>query len=257
MKRLPLLELLVRIYPEIPREKLYSYILCREVSVDGGRIRNPKELVKPDADIKLVQAPYVSRGGIKLAHALTRWNISVEGAVMLDAGSSSGGFTDCLLQRGAVKVYAVDVGFNQLSFRLRKDSRVVAMEQTNIMDVGQLAPAPEAAVADLSFRSIEGAAEKILSLTRDRWMIALIKPQFEFDSVIDGNGFDGIIRDEKQQKEILIRTCRNLKSAGVFSHALIESPIFGKKGNREFLALLKEAPAPQHSIEELIEKLGV
>lgn len=252
-----LLDLLVRIYPEIPREKLYSYILCREVSVDGGRIRNPKEPVRPDADVKLVPAPYVSRGGIKLAHAFTQWNIPVEGAVMLDAGSSSGGFTDCLLQRGAVNVYAVDVGFNQLSYRIRNDSRVIAMEQTNIMDVGQLDPAPEAAVADLAFRSIEGAAEKILSLTRGRWMIALIKPQFEFDPALDGNDFDGIVRDETLQKEILLRTCRKLKSAGVFTHALTESPIFGKKGNREFLVLLKEVPAVQHSLEELVGNLVI
>jgi len=236
MKSLPLLELLTKTYPDIPKERLYSYILCREVSVNGGRIANPKERVPLSAVLKIVRDKYVSRGGVKLKHALLEWEISPAEKVMIDAGSSTGGFTDCLLQDGALKVYAVDVGYNQLDYSLRTHPKVVVMEKTNIMEVGELDPRPHAAVADLSFRSIRGAAEKILSLTREAWMIALIKPQFEIDSYVED--FNGVVKNNELLLEILTATCTELDEEGAGVVRLAASPILGRKGNREFLALI-------------------
>jgi 23S rRNA (cytidine1920-2'-O)/16S rRNA (cytidine1409-2'-O)-methyltransferase len=238
MKSLPLLELLTKNYPDIPKERLYSYILCREVSVNGGRIANPKERVPLSAVLKIVRDTYVSRGGVKLKHALLKWGISPAEKVMVDAGSSTGGFTDCLLQEGALKVYAVDVGYNQIDYSLRTHPKVIVMEKTNIMEVGELDPRPHAAVADLSFRSIRGAAEKILSLTREAWMIALIKPQFEIDTYVED--FNGVVTNDELLLEILIATCTELDEEGAGVVRLAASPVLGRKGNREFLALIHD-----------------
>ncbi len=238
MKSLPLLELLSIKYPDIPKERLYSYILCREVSVNGGRIANPKERVPITAVLEIVRDKYVSRGGVKLNHALLEWEISLAGKIMIDAGSSTGGFTDCLLQEGAIRVYAVDVGYNQLDYSLRTHPKVVVMERTNIMEIGELDPRPHAAVADLSFRSIRGAAEKILSLTREAWMIALIKPQFEIDSYIQD--FNGIVSNNELLLEILTTTCSELSEEGAGVVRIAASPILGRKGNREYLALIHD-----------------
>jgi len=236
MKTLPLFELLTKTYPDIPKERLYSFILCREVSVDGGRIINPKERIPITASLEIVQDTYVSRGGVKLKHALLKWGITPAEKVMIDAGSSTGGFTDCLLKEKALKVYAIDVGYNQLDFSLRIHPKVVVMERTNIMEVGELDPRPHAAVADLSFRSIRGAAEKILSLTREGWMIALIKPQFEIDEYIQD--FNGVVSDDELLLKILTATCTELNEEGAGVVRIAASPILGRKGNREFLALI-------------------
>ena len=249
MRRRPLLELLVARFPEYSRDELYGMILCREVLVNGGRISNPREMVTEDVPLTLEPARYVSRGGEKLEYALDRWGIAVEGLLMLDAGASTGGFTDCLLQHGARGVYAVDVGYNQLSYRLRSDERVRVMERTNIMHVDALVPVPDAAVADLSFRSIRGAAGKVLSLTRRHWMIALIKPQFELDELKAPEDFSGVIHDSSLVENILAETLRDLAGEAVTAVGILASPITGRKGNREFLALLvdsgryPEAPA--------------
>ncbi|MBL7006957.1 MAG: TlyA family RNA methyltransferase [Spirochaetia bacterium] len=240
MKFLPLLDLLAKTYPEISRERLYTYILCREVKVDGGRIADPKERVPVNASLEIVRDTYVSRGGVKLKHALLAWGISPADKIMLDAGASTGGFTDCLLQEGARKVYAVDVGYNQLNYTLRTHPKVVVMEQTNIMDVDVLAPSPHAAVADLSFRSIRGAAEKILSLTREAWMIALIKPQFEIGTYTYIEDFNGVVANKELLLSILTETCTELSNEGAGVVRLAASPILGRKGNREFLALIHD-----------------
>ena len=236
MKTLPLLDLLSKRYPDTPRETLYSYILCREVLVNGGRIANPKERVSISVVIEIVRDTYVSRGGVKLKHALLKWGVSVNDKIMLDAGASTGGFTDCLIQEGAASVYSVDVGYNQLDYSLRKHQKVVVMERTNMMDVWELDPIPHAAVADLSFRTIRSAAGKILSLTREAWMIALIKPQFEIDEYVEE--FNGVVTNDELLLEILTATCTELarEEAGVVN--ITASPILGRKGNREFLALI-------------------
>ncbi len=248
MKRLPLLDLLCREYPDDERERLFALIMCRKVIVDGGRIANPKELVRVDAQITLADEQFVSRGGKKLEHALSCWKIDVEGKSFIDAGASTGGFSHCLISHGAKRVYSVDVGYNQLSYQLRTDSRIVVMEQTNIMHVNDLDPQPDAAVADLSFRSISGAASHILGQTKERWLIALIKPQFELQQ--DDPTFDGVIKDDSVISLVLLRVFSQLQEEGIFISKFIASPILGTKGNREYLALLKDTDSDALDLEE-------
>jgi 23S rRNA (cytidine1920-2'-O)/16S rRNA (cytidine1409-2'-O)-methyltransferase len=238
VKTLTLLDLLVRTFPDRTRDSLYASILCREVRVNGCTAVSPRQPAAPDAVIEIVRSPFVSRGGLKLKHALDVWKPNVRGKIFLDAGSSTGGFTDCLLQADAAGVYAVDVGYNQLAYILRTDPRVTVMERTNIMHIDQLSPVPHAAAADLSFRSIKGAAKKILSLTAEKWMIALIKPQFELDS--PPPGFKGVLNDSLLLRNVLIRTVTELEEEGAAVTRLIPSPIPGRKGNREFLALIRD-----------------
>lgn len=241
MKKVPLLTLLKKKYPGFSGDKLYSHILCGEVIVDGGVIKNPKELFSPDADIVLADKKYVSRGGFKLEKALEHWQIDVKGKVVLDAGSSTGGFTDCLLQHGASLVHAVDSGSNQLDFKLRQNPAVLVREKTNIMDVapGNLEPQPDLAVCDLSFRSIVHAASHILSLTREKKLIALVKPQFEERGLVAG--FDGVIRREEDVRRVLAETARLLAEDNTCIVDMIESPILGTKGNREFLCIITDS----------------
>ena len=234
-KKKPVLDVLTERFQEYSRKELYSMIMCGEIKVNGETIRSPQNHILPEADINLSSKKWVSRGGEKLDHAMVEWGISAEKKVVLDAGSSTGGFTDCLLQRKASLVHAVDVGYNQLDYSLRIDSRVNVLERTNIMSVEELEPVPNFAVADLSFRSISGAASHILRLTSDNLLIALIKPQFELPET---EGFDGVIRDEEILHEVIRKTALNLQVEGVGLRAVIESPIKGGKGNTEFLFLL-------------------
>ncbi|MBO7430982.1 MAG: TlyA family RNA methyltransferase [Spirochaetia bacterium] len=236
MKKVNLLTLLKKNYPEYSSDKLYSHILCGEVIVDGGVIRNPKELFPEDTPVVLTDKKYVSRGGFKLEKALDAWHIDVKGKVVLDAGSSTGGFTDCLLQHGAKLVHAVDSGSNQLDFKLRQNPAVLVREKTNIMDVTALDPQPDIAVCDLSFRSIVHAASHILSLTREKKLIALVKPQFEERGLVPG--FDGVIKKEEDLRRVLAETERLLAEDNTYIAEMIESPILGTKGNREFLCII-------------------
>jgi len=194
----------------------------------------------------------VSRGGFKLERALELFDFPVEGLTFLDAGSSTGGFTDCLLQHGASCVHCVDVGYNLLDFSIRSDSRVSVHEKTNIMDLQSLDPRPDAAVADLSFRSIGGAATHILNLTETRRMTALIKPQFE---VPRGTvGFDGVVRDMNLLRQTLESVFAALKDEGVGVFDVCISPVRGHKGNREFLALLGDLSEAALTCPVYIEK---
>lgn len=252
MKKISLLKLLEKYYPETESERLYSAVLCGDVFVEGEKVRNPKEMFSPDSMVVIESRKFVSRGGFKLEKALTEWNIDVKGKMVLDAGSSTGGFTDCLLQHGASLVHAVDSGFNQLDFTLRQNPRVVVHEKTNIMDVEMLEPMPQLSVADLSFRSITGAASRILSLTEDKFLIALIKPQFEERGLV--KDFDGIIRRTEDLKKVLTETVRLLFEEGSYVAAITESPFRGTKGNREFLSII--TGREQVSFEEISEKIG-
>lgn len=222
--------------PEADREALVADIICGDVTFDGELVRDPKASVPRDSEVAYRAAGFVGRGGIKLDHALTEWEIDVAGKVILDAGASTGGFTHALLLRGAAAVHAVDVGYNQLDYRLRTDPRVLVHERTNIMDVTTLDPAPQIAVVDLSFRSLSGAATHILGLTTEHRAIALIKPQFEWRD--SPPGFDGRVPDGNAET-IVAKVLDQLLGEGVKSGALIESPIRGRSGNREFLALLE------------------
>ena len=237
-KKLPLIKILTQKFEDYSEKELYAMIICGEVSVAGETIRKPQVKVEIDKAVIFKKKRFVSRGGEKLDFALSKWGVSTAEKVVLDAGSSTGGFTDCLLQRGAVLVHSVDVGFNQLDYRLRKDSRVNVLEKTNIMSLVSLDPQPDFAVADLSFRSITGAANLILNLTRENLLIALIKPQFEIEPDDD---FDGIIRDKEVLKSVVYDTAQRLADAGIAIGSVLESPIKGGKGNTEYLFSLHAA----------------
>ena len=239
-RRVSLIELLKTTYPARPENELLSLIMRGDVRVDGEPVEKPGASVDAGASISLKEAsPFVSRGGEKLAHALHAWSIDCRGIIWIDAGCSTGGFTDCLLSRGASLVYAVDVGTNQLDWRLRHDARVKVMEGTNIMALHQadLDPAPTRAVADLSFRSLRKAAHHILNLTTERWGIFLVKPQFEWAS--PSKEFDGVVRDPGTEVSIVLELADDLASEEVRVEGAMLSPIRGKKGNRELLFLLR------------------
>jgi len=185
--------------------------------------------------------PYVSRGGEKLAGVLDDWKIPVQGRVFLDAGSSTGGFTHCLLLHGAALVHAVDVGYNQMDWRLRNCPLVQVHERTNIMGLEALDPPPVAAVADISFRTLVAPALRIFKLTQGGELIALIKPQFERKYQTDGRQlqqFSGVV-SEVELGAILSDFALRSSRAGICIQRMEESPLRGGEGNREFLALLK------------------
>ncbi len=255
-KKRKLLPLLMEQYGnEYTKDQLTAFIACRNVYVNGELSTDPRQLFDEGSTLSFSFEQYVSRGGYKLEHALDAFDLSVEGLIMLDAGASTGGFTDCLLQRGALLVHSVDVGYNQLDWRLRTDSRVLVHEKQNIMTLESLDPPPQAAVCDLSFRSIGEAASHILSLVGSTWLVALIKPQFEVPK--DLEDFTGVITDPTLLLAVMQSVYTFLSEEGVGVHALALSPLTGHKGNREFLALLKkeeglDALAFKSSLQELI-----
>jgi len=242
-RAIPLIDLLKIRYPARDEKELFAGILRGNVLVAGEKVVKPGTRVAPDAPISIRgTSPYVSRGGAKLAAALDLWSITCAGKVWIDAGCSTGGFTDCLLQRGVSLVYAVDVGENQLDWRMRSDPRVRPMEGTNIMTMScaSLSPSPDSAVADLSFRSLRRAAAHILGLTVARWGIFLVKPQFEYRA--PPSSFHGVVREPGALRAILLDLVAELAGEGVAVEKAAASPIRGRKGNREFLFLLRAGP---------------
>jgi 23S rRNA (cytidine1920-2'-O)/16S rRNA (cytidine1409-2'-O)-methyltransferase len=236
-ERLDLALLKLGIVPS--REQAKRLIMAGEVSVLGKRITQPGWLVKEGQPIIVRERPkFVSRGGLKLEGALTHFGIDVTGMTALDVGSSTGGFTDCLLQRGAVKVFAFDVGTNQLAWKLRSDPRVVSREQFNLRhmrreDVGQEV---DILVADLSFISLTLVLPAVLKVLRSGGQaLVLIKPQFELSREEVGKG--GIVREPELHAKACARiedfVCSQPQLAW---RGLIESSIQGTEGNREFLA---------------------
>ena len=239
-RRVRLIDLLKTLYPARDEKELFAEILRGEVLVGGEKVVKAGTPVRADAEISIREKPpYVSRGGEKLAAGLDLWGIACEGKTWIDAGCSTGGFTDCLLRRGASLVYAIDVGENQLDWRLRADPRVRVMESTNVMAVRaeELDPVPDSAVADLSFRSIRQAASRILGLTTERRGIFLVKPQFEFAH--PPRDFKGVVQGQDALGDILTDLVAGLGDEGVAVEDGIESPLRGRKGNREFLFLLR------------------
>lgn len=251
MKKLSLLDLLCKQYPQMTRKELFTEIMCGKVKVKGETVRDPKQKVAADSEPEIGIRKYVSRGGYKLEQVLKLWDIDVKGKGFLDAGSSTGGFTDCLLQSGAEFVHAVDVGYNQLDYSLRVDDRVYVHERTNIMHVSSLDPIPYGAVADLSFRSINDAASKILSLVEGRIMIALVKPQFEIDKPEEE--FDGIVRDREEIFDVAAKVLDKLSRENCFVSRVALSPIKGRKGNQELLFMIRgeEVKSRAEILEEL------
>lgn len=220
------------------RERGHALILAGQVLVNGQKIEKAGALVPPDVDIRILggQLPYVSRGGLKLEAAIREFNIDVTGKTALDVGASTGGFTDCLLQHGVKKVYAVDVGYGQMAWKLRQDPRVVLIERTNIREIDpSLLPEQfDIAAIDVSFISLEKVVPSILQfLKQDGAIIALIKPQFEVGKGRVGKG--GIVRDEAARQEAVERVAVFIRNLGFDVKGVIQSPITGQDGNIEFL----------------------
>lgn len=223
-------------------EKARALIMAGQVVVGDHTVDKAGQQVAMDAEIRLrgENLPYVSRGGLKLRRALDQFGIDVTGLVAVDVGSSTGGFTDCLLQAGAVKVFAIDVGYGQLAWKLQQDERVVSMERTNIRTVtpDQLDDSPELAVIDASFISLSKVLPAVAGLLKPGGrIIALIKPQFEVGRGEVGQG--GIVRDPAAHEKVIEDICHLAQDLGLAVAGLCESPITGADGNREFLILLQ------------------
>ncbi|MCW8892666.1 MAG: TlyA family RNA methyltransferase [Deltaproteobacteria bacterium] len=225
------------------RERARALILAGQVIVDDHRVDKAGTQVALDADIRLkgTDIPYVSRGGLKLEKALAEFKVDVQDRVTLDVGASTGGFTDCLLQQGARLVFAVDVGYGQLAWKLRADPRVVNLERCNIrhLQPNQLTEVPDLAVIDASFISLEKVLPQTLTLLADNGeVLALIKPQFEVGRGQVGKG--GVVTDRTLQAQVV----ENIRSLAISLNCQVlgvtESPILGQKGNREFLIHLKK-----------------
>lgn len=220
------------------RERGHALILSGQVLVDGQKVEKAGSLVPEGADIRILgeQMPYVSRGGLKLEAALREFMIDVTGTTALDVGASTGGFTDCLLQHGARKVYAVDVGYGQMAWKLRQDPRVVLIERTNIREITPShIPEPiDISVIDVSFISLEKVIPSILRFLKpDSGIIALIKPQFEVGKEQVGKG--GIVRDEAARTAAVERLAAFIRDLGLAVKGVIPSPITGQDGNVEYL----------------------
>ncbi len=217
------------------------------VRVDGKKVDKPGHLVNPSASIDLIgpDHPYVSKGGIKLEAVLREFAIDVSGLTILDVGASTGGFTDCLLQHGAKKVIAVDVGYGQLAWSLRRDPRVLVLERTNIRHLStlEIEDTIDGAVIDTSFISLKIVVPAtVRHLKKDSFLLALIKPQFEAGKGMVGKG--GIVRDKVLQKSIVNDLIASFSKSGLTVCGTFESPIKGAKGNREFFIYLKYRPPP-------------
>jgi 23S rRNA (cytidine1920-2'-O)/16S rRNA (cytidine1409-2'-O)-methyltransferase len=218
------------------RQKGQALILAGQVLVDGQRVDKPGRAVAADSNIELAEQPrYVGRGGLKLEAALDHFGIQVAGGICLDIGSSTGGFTDCLLQHGAARVYAIDVGTGQLDWKLRNDPRVVVREQVNAryLSIGEVPEPIDLAVCDVSFISTTMILPVLPNLlAKNAEMVILVKPQFELERQQVGKG--GIIRDPVLHQQ----ACRRVDDAVMrlgFQTEIIPSPVLGAEGNQEFL----------------------
>ena len=226
------------------RERARALILAGQVVVGEHAVDKAGARVETAAAIRLrgEDLPYVSRGGVKLAHALKVFAIEVGGRTAIDVGASTGGFTDCLLQLGAARVFAVDVGYGQLAWKLREDSRVVCLERTNIryLDASALGMLPDLAVIDASFISLDKVLPPTLALLAPgAEVVALIKPQFEVGRGQVGKG--GVVRDPDQHAAVVAHARSTAELLGCTVLGVTASPLLGQKGNREFLIHLRKA----------------
>ncbi len=221
------------------RAKAQALIMAGEVTVDGKTATKAGTPVADDAVISIAEPPpFVGRGGLKLNGALDQFNIDVSGKVAIDIGASTGGFTDCLLKRGASRVYAIDVGYGQLDYRLRQDARVVVMERINARYPVTLPEKVDLAVIDVSFISVEKVIPPVAQLVKDGGcLVVLIKPQFEARREEVGKG--GVIRQSSVHALVLGRFIAWAIGQGFRLRGLIASPVLGATGNKEFFALLE------------------
>lgn len=217
------------------RSKAQALIMAGKVLVNGAVVTKAGTAVPADAVLEVAQdLPYVSRGGLKLAAALDAFAINPTGAVCADVGASTGGFTDVLLQRGAAKIYALDVGYGQLAWKLRQDERVIVMERTNARHVESLPEPVNLVTVDASFISIKLLLPAIVNwLAVKAVVIILVKPQFEAGKAQVGKG--GVVRDPAVHRQVLANAIAYTTEAGLHLLGLIPSPITGPAGNHEFL----------------------
>jgi len=224
------------------RERAKSMIMAGKVLVDDFPVDKAGTLIDKNARVQLrsEDIAFVSRGGIKLEQALKDFSLDVSGMICLDVGASTGGFTDCLLMHGAKKVFAVDVGYGQLAWKLRQDSRVIAIERTNIrsMKTGTLPSPVDLATIDVSFISLKIVVPSVSKfLKKGGSILALIKPQFEVGKNKVGKG--GVVKDPNLHQEIVDQLIIFFEQLGLTSCGIYPSPILGPKGNREFFILLR------------------
>lgn len=225
------------------REKAKAVIMAGNVFVDGQREDKAGSMFEDKARIEVRghKLPYVSRGGLKLEKAVKSFSLSLEGKLCMDVGSSTGGFTDCMLQNGADRVYAVDVGYGQLAWKLRNDSRVICLERTNARHLSreQIPEVLDFASVDVSFISLKLILPPLCALLKERGHVtALIKPQFEAGR--ENVGKKGVVRDPAVHREVLEQFLRHAGDSGFTVLGLTYSPIRGPEGNIEYLAYLEK-----------------
>jgi 23S rRNA (cytidine1920-2'-O)/16S rRNA (cytidine1409-2'-O)-methyltransferase len=221
----------------VSRERARALIMEGKVYVNGIPVSKAGALINADAKIELrgEDIPYVSRGGLKLEAAIRHFNISLQNKIAMDIGSSTGGFTDCMLQNGVKKVYCIDVGYGQLAWKLRQDSRIVLVERTNIryLEKEKIPDSIDIATIDVSFISLNKVVPKVMEFLReDGEIIALIKPQFEVGRGEVDKG--GIVRDEAKRLKAVEDMKKDFETIGLKVIGTMQSPISGQKGNVEY-----------------------
>lgn len=229
------------LYPDMSRTQIQSLIMQGKVLVDGVVVNKAGTAVLESADVVVnYEVPkFVCRAGFKLEKALDFFNIDVTGYTVLDSGLSTGGFTDCLLQRGAVHVYGVDVGYGQVHEKISNDSRVTVMERTNLRYLKELPTLVDLVTLDLSFISVLKVIEAVSELMKPHaQLIILVKPQFEAEKKDVGRG--GIIKDPQVHQRVIDTVVNGIVAAGFEYKGITESPIYGTMGNKEFLAYFRK-----------------
>lgn len=236
MAKMRLDQLLLQQLPHLTRNQASSFIMQGKVRVDGKVVTKPGASVSADALVECDQEKpkYVSRAGFKLEKALAAFGVNVQDKVVLDAGISTGGFTDCLLQNGAKKIYGIDVGYGQVHEKVANDERVVVMERTNLRELKELPEKVDLVTLDLSFISVLKVIDAVKNLMKDSGeLVVLIKPQFEAEKDQVGRG--GIIKDSKVHGEVIEKVKAGLEQHGFKCKGITDSPIEGSSGNKEFL----------------------
>lgn len=240
------------------REKAKKFIMAGYVLVDNEMVDKPGTKVDVESDIRLKGNPlkYVSRGGLKLEKAMKEFNLNLEGKVALDIGASTGGFSDCMLQNGVSKVYAIDVGYGQLDWKVRSDDRVVPMDRTNIRhvkvdDIGEKA---DFVSIDVSFISLKLVLPVVSELTTEEAeVVALIKPQFEAGK--ENVGKKGVVKDRKIHLKVVKEIYEFSKEVGLYFKGLTYSPVKGAEGNIEYLAYMSKREGDSLNEDKLLEKV--
>lgn len=236
------------------RSKAQALIMAGKVRVDDQVATKAGMAIPVEAVVAVEdELPYVSRGGLKLAAALDSFNINPEALICADVGASTGGFTDTLLQRGAAKVYAIDVGYGQLAWKLRQDKRVIVMERTNARHLNTLPEPIDLATIDASFISLKLILPAVVKwVTSPALVLALVKPQFEAGRSQVGKG--GVVRDPEVHRQVLLDIINYAKDLNFSISGVIPSPITGPAGNYEFLLYLNwQTSEPSIDIQETVE----